>query len=85
MEEKVECTTGAEVHKAGWALLWGGESEDSNPGCQGNCNSLHPQSLVGCGDDDIADGSGGDGDADGDDGDGDDDDDDVDDGVLAIE
>ena len=21
-----------------------GESEDSNPGCQGNCNSLHPQS-----------------------------------------
>lgn len=20
------------------------ESEDSNPGCQGNCNSLHPQS-----------------------------------------
>ena len=50
MEEKeanIDCSHGAEVHKAGQALCERGrESEDSKPGCQGNCNSLHPQSLL---------------------------------------
>ena len=50
MEEKeanIDCSHGAQVHKAGQALCERGrESEDSKPGCQGNCNSLHPQSLL---------------------------------------